>query len=257
MDTELVGYVVVLCDVSAHLTPIVGEEDALGGLEAHTGHAAEAGPDQLRIPVLAGALSSVEPHRIARIRRQVYTVIVLRERRWRLHGLDHPGIVKSVVTECRYARPYDGSLRQPLTGRHRIHSSTKRCLQNSSALSQVHFKISNRPANAFRGVTVTEFRKTTKISTRFSTLCAVRLLSRPGLVADHALKHNTRAGSSRVGTKENPFAAVNFVRKLAADDLNRSGSNENWQCVRRHRPAGERERRPPVSLLCFDTQLFV
>lgn len=135
IDTELVGVVVVLCDVGAHLAPVVREEDALCGLEAHAGHAAEAGPDQLRVTVLAGALPPVEPHRVARVRGQVDAVVVLREGRRRLHGLDHAGVIKSVVAQRRHARPYDGSLRQPLAGRHRIHSSTKRCLQNSSTLT--------------------------------------------------------------------------------------------------------------------------
>ncbi|CAG4923352.1 unnamed protein product [Colias eurytheme] len=69
--------------------------------------------------------------------------------------------------------------------------------------------------------------------------------------------HNMKAGSVWIGTKENPSAAVNFARKLVTDNLNRHGSNENWRACERHRPAGEQERRPPVSLLCFDTQLFV
>lgn len=90
---------------------------------------------------------------------------------------------------------------------------------------------------------------------QYRTLDAVRLLKRPRLVAVLARKHNTRAGSSEIGTKENPFAAVNFGRELAADNLDGHSSKENWRAVR-HRPAGERERRPPVSLLCFDTQLF-
>ncbi|CAH2099818.1 unnamed protein product [Euphydryas editha] len=94
---------------------------------------------------------------------------------------------------------------------------------------------------------------------RYRTLNKVRLLNKPRLIAVLARKHNTRARSSKIGTKENPFAAVNFARKLATDDLNRHGSNKNWRATvraARHRPAGERERRPPVSLLCFDTQLF-
>lgn len=100
-------------------------------------------------------------------------------------------------------------------------------------LSHVHSKISNRPAYAFCGITVTEFWKTDRISTRFSTLRAVRLLCRPGLVAALTQKHNTRAGSSRIGTKENPFAVLNFTTELTADDLNKRGSNTNWrECVR-------------------------
>lgn len=123
-------------------------------------------------------------------------------------------------------------------------------------LSQDHSTTSNRPANAFRRVTVTEFRESTTISTRFSTLRAVRFLSRPGLVAALARKHNTRAGSSSVGTKENPFALANFARNSQRTTSIEAIQTRTGVREARHRPAGERERRPPVSLLCFDTQLF-
>lgn len=88
---ELVGGVVVVQHLGAHLAAIVGEEGALAGPQAHARHPAEPGPDQLRVAVLAAAAAAVESHRVARVRRQVDAVAVnvLRKRRRRLHRLDH------------------------------------------------------------------------------------------------------------------------------------------------------------------------
>lgn len=61
---------------------------------------------------------------------------------------------------------------------------------------------SDRPAYTFSGITVTELWETEKISTRLQWLRAFRLLNRPVLFAALARKHNTRAGSSRIGTKK-------------------------------------------------------
>lgn len=86
---HLVGVMVVTDDLSAHLTPVVGEEDALTELQAYTGHAAKTGSDQLGVAVFARDLATVKPHRVARIRRQIDTVVVFWEGCWRLHRLDH------------------------------------------------------------------------------------------------------------------------------------------------------------------------
>lgn len=105
--------------------------------------------------------------------------------------------------------------------------------------TQVHSNISNRPANSFRGITVTEFGETGSNPTRFGTLRAVQLLNRPGLVAALTRKHNTRAGSSKIGTKENPFAMLNFVTELATDDLDARGSDKNWRAEYESRATGD------------------
>lgn len=110
---------------------------------------------------------------------------------------------------------------------------------SNSFLSQVHSKFSNRSAQSFCGIAVTKSRRITIISMRYRTQNKVRLLNKPRLIAVLARKHNTRARSSKIGTKENPFAAVNFARKLAADDLNRHGSNKNWRACGAT-PAGRR-----------------
>lgn len=112
LDTEFIGLVVVVLHVSTHLSPVVGEEDALARLQAHACHASEAGPDQLRVAVLTALhLDAVEPHCVARVRCQVDTVVVLREGRRRLYRLDHARVVQSVISQCCDARPNDGALR--------------------------------------------------------------------------------------------------------------------------------------------------
>ncbi|CAH2068722.1 unnamed protein product, partial [Iphiclides podalirius] len=95
-----------------------------------------------------------------------------------------------------------------------MHGPNRHRLSTLRFRSQVLTETSNRPAHTFRGVTVTEFREVAGISTRFRALDAVRLFRGPRLVAAAARKHNTGAGSSKIGTKENPFAAVNFARRL-------------------------------------------
>lgn len=93
LDAQLVGLVVVRKQVGAHFASVVGEEDALRGLQLDALHAAEAGPDELGVAVLARALAAVEAHRVARVRRQVDAVVVLREGSRRLHRLDHSRVV--------------------------------------------------------------------------------------------------------------------------------------------------------------------
>lgn len=90
---QVVGVVVVRAHVGAHLAAVVREEDALRGLQLDALHAAEAGADELGVAVLARTLAAVEAHRVARVRRQVYAVVVLRERGRRLHRLDHPRVI--------------------------------------------------------------------------------------------------------------------------------------------------------------------
>lgn len=118
-DAQLVGVVVVVLHVGAHLAPVVREEDALARPQAHAAHPAEPGPDQLRVPVLPAALPTVKTHCVPSVRRQVYAIVVLRERRWRLHRLNHPRVVQPVLPQRRYPCPYYGPLRQPFTRRHR------------------------------------------------------------------------------------------------------------------------------------------
>lgn len=89
----------MVLDVSAHLSPVVSEEDALSFLQAHTRHAAEARPDQLGVAVLAVLhLYAVKTHCVTSVWSQVDTVVVLREGRRRLHRLDHSRIIESVIT---------------------------------------------------------------------------------------------------------------------------------------------------------------
>lgn len=111
LDTEFVGLVVVREHVSAHLSAVVCEEDALGRLQLDAGHAAEPGPDKLGVAVLARTLATVEAHRVARVRSQVDAVVVLREGSRSLHRLNHPRVVKSIVTERGDSRADDGALR--------------------------------------------------------------------------------------------------------------------------------------------------
>lgn len=123
-----------------------------------------------------------------------------------------------------------------------VYPSTSFC-----PLNTVPHTTLNRPAHAFRGVTVAEF--------QISTLAMHFRLFGPGLVAFRARKHNTGAGPQ--WTKGYPFAIVNFARELTANDLNWRGSDENWRAAcGAGRPAGERDRRHRLSLICFDTQLF-
>lgn len=93
LDAQLVGLVVVREHIGADLTTVVGEEDALRGLQLDAGHAAEAGPDELCVAVLASTLAAVEAHCVARVRRQVDAVVVLREWSRRFYRLDHPRVV--------------------------------------------------------------------------------------------------------------------------------------------------------------------
>ncbi|CAH4030743.1 unnamed protein product [Pieris brassicae] len=80
-----------------------------------------------------------------------------------------------------------------------------------------------------------------RTSTRYRTY-TLRHHNTPRLFAALARTHNT-TGSVRIGTKENPFAVVNFL-ELATDNHDSHGSNENWHVGEAGRPASGSGDRP-------------
>lgn len=92
-DGELVGVSIVGDDVGAHLSAVVGEVDTLARLQLDAAQTAESGPDELGVTELAHAQPALEAHAVASVGCQVDAVVELRERRRRLHRLDHARVI--------------------------------------------------------------------------------------------------------------------------------------------------------------------
>lgn len=103
-------------DFAGHLAAVEGDEDLLARLELDVEDGAEAGPDQVHVPELGRSSAGVRPlrvelDRVARVRRQVDAVVVLRVRGRRLHGVDHPAVVDPVLPRSTDPRTDYGPFR--------------------------------------------------------------------------------------------------------------------------------------------------
>lgn len=118
----------MLHHLAGTFAPVVREEDLLARLEPDVHDGLEAGPDQFAFAELAGqaaardVLLAVEPHRVARVRRQVDAVgvVLLVGRGRRLDALDRPGVPDAIGAGRAHPGADDGPLRQALAGGHLV-----------------------------------------------------------------------------------------------------------------------------------------